>query len=349
MVILSHRLRSKPQMVLEALASALNQTEPDIEIRLAFMEENRPTKLNDAVTGTCGEWVSILCDDDLYAPRFVEKGMHVAAACPDVGVIYTDRRVFRDSEPPDAGYHFRMHGTELSGPQPYRMHITPGSFVFGMSLPMTMLIRRDWWDKLHGHDPLMPHSDTELWYRLSNAGARFAYIPEPLFYYREHVGQMCRQVNTMPDALRVFHRKHFPAFGIAFLPSRGYEVPGRAIPIGDRLAYESAYLTPLTTAGYMALEMHDLRKSARALVELKQREAQQAVQAVIMLVLLEEGLDPEDGWKLNTDYRAVREMPDPPADLSIPATLVHDHPTGNLTLVGDQISGEGIAPELAIS
>lgn len=79
-----------------------------------------------------------------------------------------------------------------------------------------------------------------------------------------------------------------------------------------------------------------------ALVQLKQREAEQAVNATINLVLLEEGLSPEDGWKLNTDYRAVREIPDAPADLSIPATVAHVHPTGALKLVGEQISGAGI-------
>lgn len=347
--VVSHRLRSDPQMVVNAVLSATNQTDPDVEVRVVFQEENRPTKLNDLVKGSSGHWITVLCDDDLLHPKFVEMGMAVAEEAPDINVIYTDRKVFRSHEKPDDGYHFRMHGPKFCGPDAYRIQHTPGSFVFGQSLPMTIMVRRDLWDRMGGHDSGMPHSDTELWYRMANAGAHFAYLPYPLFYYREHYGQMCRIVNTMPDALRVFHRKHFLAFGIAFHPMRGYELPGTAIPVHRRLAYKSAYLPSLTTSGYMALERKKMRDSARAMIILKQREAETAVNAAISLVLQEEGLSAEDGWKVNTNYELVREVPDPPADLAIAATDAIVGVDGNLKIVGDRIEGEHLGEYVPVA
>lgn len=341
-VVLSHRFREQPGMVGEAIASVLNQTESDVELRVAYMRENRPTKLNDAVLGTCGQWVAVLCDDDLLHPQFVEMGMRIARDAPDVNVIYSDRKVFRSHEKPEDGFHFRMHGKALSGPGAYRIDITPGSFIFGMSLPMTCLIRRDLWDKLKGHDPKMPHSDTELWYRMAAVGAHFAYLPYPLFYYREHDGQMCRITNTMPHALRVFHRKHFKAFGIAFHPAQGFEIPGTSIPLERRLAYESAYLPSLTTAGYMALETKKIRTSAEAMIKLTQQQAEMKVNTSIRLVMEEEGVSAEDGWKLGPDYTLVREVPDPPADLTVAATDAITGVSGHLSLVGDEIRGASL-------
>lgn len=342
-VVLSHRLRSHPAMVRAALDSAVNQSYGDVEVRLTYHPENWPTKLNDAVAKTRGEWVIILCDDDLLHPDYVKTCLEAGAEYTDC--VYTDRRVFRDWENPEDGFHFRMHGKELSGPDAYRIALSPGSFLFGQSLPMTCMIKRDLWDELKGHDPEMPHSDTEMWYRMTMAGARFVYVPQALFYYREHHGQMCRIVNTMPMALRQFHRKHFLAFGVTFGPDRGYEVPGEMLPIERRLGYQAAYHTPLTTTGYMATERRTLPQTAKIAIQLKQREASQAVDMLIDLALHEVGLDAKEGWKLDGNYEAVREVPNAPDDLTLPATVATvavDQPPGLLALVPNDETGMAV-------
>lgn len=324
-------------MVRAALDSVSNQTFEDLEIRLAYHPENWPTKLNDAVARTRGEWVGILCDDDLLHPEYVATCMGVSR---DADVIYTDRRVFR-TEAPEEGFHFRMHGPELSGPDAYKIRMEPGAFLFGQSYPMTCLIRRSIWDALGGHDPMMPHSDTELWYRLADWGARFVYVPRPLFYYREHTDQMCRKIDTMPWALRQFHRKHFPAFGVAFHPAKGYEIPGTLIPIERRLGYRAAYLTSLTTTGYMATDKRTIPETAKIAIRQTQKNAEDRVNGVITLALVELGLRPQDGWKIDGDYNAVREVPDAPADLTVPIAVTETvaPPSGDFTAVPDAETG----------
>ena len=328
-------------MVGEAIASVLNQTEQDVEIRVEFCAENWPTKLNDAMASLRGEWVMILCDDDLLHPTYIEECLKSAALAD---VIYTDRKVFRHEAPED-GFHFHMHGMDLLGPDPYQILIQPGAFLFGQSYPLTCLIRKTWWDEMGGHDPHMPHSDTELWYRLALAHARFVYVPQALFYYREHAEQMCRQIATMQYALAQFHRKHFLAFGVTFYPSRGYEVPGALIPLERRLGYQAAYLPSLTSTGYMATEKRTIPKSAQIAVQLQQKDAETKVNTLITLVLVELGLDPAEGWKMDGDYNAVREVPNAPVDLSIPAgqaivaVETPPPPAGPLSLVPDTETG----------
>lgn len=206
-VILSHR----PAMLRQALDSVLAQTEPGVQIVVQYCSEAWPTKLNEAVNATTGTYVVILCDDDLLHPAYLERCLLVAEQGADI--TYTDRRVFR-SEPPERGFHFRMHGDQFRGPEFYWMEMDPEGFRFGSSLPMTCMIRRTWWDRMGGHDTLMPHSDTEFWYRSVVNGAKCGYLPEPLFWYREHADQITRKNDQMMEFLHAFHRKHFLAFGV---------------------------------------------------------------------------------------------------------------------------------------
>jgi len=304
-------------MVAAAIHSAVHQSFDDIEVRVEYAEANWPTKLNDAVATTRGEWLVILCDDDLLHLDYL------AACVPhfaEAEMVYTDRKVFRDGRPED-GLHFRMHGAALSGPEAYAIGFPPDQWIFGSSLPMTCCIKRTLWDALQGHDPQMPHSDTEFWYRATIAGARFVYVPQALFYYRQHADQWSRWNDTMQPALQSFHRKHFPAFGVAWEPrTASVEAQGRVLDVGERLAYATVHFTPLTTIGYMASETKDLPMTAKLAVQFKQREAEASINAIIQIALLESGLDPADGWKIDPNYNAVREIPEIAAgqDLSKP-------------------------------
>ena len=299
-------------MVMEAVNSVLQQTEPDIEVRVEFCERAWPEKLNDAVATLRAEWVLVLCDDDLLHPQFLEATLPLTT---HADVVVTDRKVFTPAagEQPGEGFHFRLFGEQYSGPHSYYIQIPPDSWLFGSSLPMTMLVRKTWWDKLKGHDGSVPHSDTEFWYRLVAGGARIAYVPHPLFQYRRHGAGHSQLEATGHRANVAFHRKHFANFGVVYPAMRTHALPnGTILPLGDRLAYATTHFTSLTSTGHMAIESRPLSDMAKVAIQLKQREATASINAVITMALSDAGLHPEDGWRVDPHYNAVRDVIEPP-------------------------------------
>lgn len=199
-------------MMIEAWNSVMAQTEQDIQVMVQYCKTAWPEKLNDAVNATRGDHIVILCDDDLLAPTYIEKCLRLMNQGADIA--YTDRYLFEDGQPPTEGIHLHQHGDKVPGLDPVWTQLELAGFTFGATLPMTCMIRRTLWDRLDGHDPKMPHSDTEFWYRAVLANARTAYFPEPLFWYRQHAGQESKVHPQMLDAMRCFHRKHFWNTGV---------------------------------------------------------------------------------------------------------------------------------------
>lgn len=240
-VILSHRRH----LMVEAWQSAVAQTAPDVQILVQYAERAWPEKLNEAVNASRGEFIVILCDDDLLDPTYVSRCLALAREGADI--VYTDRRVWQDGTEPASGVHFRQHGEAFSGPDCYWIQHDLDGFRLGSSLPMTCLIRRSLWDRLDGHDPQMPHSDTEFWYRAVLAGAKCGYIPEPLFWYREHAAQSSRVNDQMLAFLYAFHRKHFATTGVRMDTAEvvgPHRVQATVLDAAERAALLSTGWTP---------------------------------------------------------------------------------------------------------
>ncbi len=197
-------------MVFDAIRSALAQTTPNIQVLVQYCPLNWTTKLNEAVNASAGEFLVILCDDDLLAPTFVEKCLRFAE---NQDIVYTDRHVFRSGMTPTEGPIARYH-SNMAPNGAYWTKLDYGDFAFGSPLPMTCLIRRSLWDKLKGYDEPLAHADTEFWFRAIRAKARLAYVAQPLFWYREHPAQLSALENSNPRAFREFHRKHRKVFGL---------------------------------------------------------------------------------------------------------------------------------------
>jgi hypothetical protein len=218
-IVLSHRWRSHPEMVQACLDSVRAQTLREMQVCVQFAEHNWPTKLNEMVEASVGDYFVILCDDDQLAPAFLTTCLR-GAACTDADIVYTDRYVFTNEQHPTEGFHFKIHGEEFQGQDGFMMRMNPELQHFGSSLPMTFLCKRSWWNRMGGFDPEMPHAETEFWYR-SVAGlnpeqraARTLYVPKPLFYYRDHDAMYSRERDQSTDFLRAFHRKHFARTGV---------------------------------------------------------------------------------------------------------------------------------------
>lgn len=217
-VILSHRSHFLPA----CLQSVFNQTEQDFQIIVQHCKKNWSTKLNEAASIAHGEFIIPLCDDDLIAPTYIEECLK-RAHCADV--IYTDRLCWQEGEDPALGEGVRVHQlgehfTEANaGPKGYfTTQFPPDIFSFGSTLPMTCMIRRAFWQRMGGYDPEMPHADTEFYLRAAIAEdpqCRFVYIPQPLFWYHLHETQYSKTYkNSLDDAMRMYHTKHFERFGV---------------------------------------------------------------------------------------------------------------------------------------
>lgn len=304
--VLSHR----PAFARQALDSAWAQT-VRCQVLLQDAEPNWNTKVNEIMATAKGEFVIPLCDDDLLDPQYVERCLSVAE---HADVVYTDRRYFQIDEDPSTAPFFRIHGDDFPPGKAYAVTMELKNFIFGSSLPMTVMWRKSFWDTLGGYDPRMPHADTECWFRAVERGARMVYVAEPLFWYRQHAGQLSKLHDSMTPALRVFHRKHFQLFGVQFEDARPVgptHMQVDVLPPQDRLAYAAAHFTSLTTHGYMAQERRELRPSAKRAIKTTIKDSEVAVNASIAEVFAEEGLVASDGWRVDTaTFDAVREVAD---------------------------------------
>ena len=177
----------------EALESLSRQTRRADEIIVAIGQTPLHERLNDAIDASDCDAFIVLCDDDLLEPTYIEK---TVARMVETGadVVYTDLRHFgtRDAvwiaPPPDP--------TPDPDPNP---------------LPVTSLCRKSVWAEIGGYT-LGPYFDWDFWWSAIDAGATLAKVAEPLFLYRNHLGQASltleqESINECEAIIRQRHQK----------------------------------------------------------------------------------------------------------------------------------------------
>jgi glycosyltransferase involved in cell wall biosynthesis len=177
----------------EALESLSRQTRHADEIIVAIGQTPLHERLNDAIDASDCDAFIVLCDDDLLEPTYIEK---TVARMVETGadVVYTDLRHFgtRDAvwiaPPPDP--------TPDPDPNP---------------LPVTSLCRKSVWAEIGGYT-LGPYFDWDFWWSAIDAGATLAKVAEPLFLYRNHLGQASitqtqESINECEAIIRQRHQK----------------------------------------------------------------------------------------------------------------------------------------------
>jgi glycosyltransferase involved in cell wall biosynthesis len=144
---------------------------------------------NAGVLVAKGEYILPLDADNRLRPGYIEYGIRILDANPQVGVVYGD--------------------AEYIGERKGRWHL--GSFDRDRLLQCNQIdacamYRRSLWEQNNGYDATMPvqgFEDWDFWLGALENGWRFVYVPEVLFDYRvakESMltrGQRCgRQVET---------------------------------------------------------------------------------------------------------------------------------------------------------
>ncbi len=156
-------------MLAECRTSVHAQTYPHVEHLITLSRGSTATAVNRLAIGAAGDWLLVLGDDDLLAPRCVAE--HVAAL--------------------DGAAHWKQGGPavvyarpDVPGRDPDPYHDDPPR------IPATALVNRELWYNLGGYDETRERrEDRDLWQRAMLAGARFVLCPVlGLWTYRLHPG-----------------------------------------------------------------------------------------------------------------------------------------------------------------
>lgn len=195
------------EWISEAIASALAQTSPPLEIiiiddgstdstadvagrfpapvRLLRKPNGGPAAArNFGIAAAAGEWIALLDADDRWAPTKLEK--QLALAEPDVVLIHTGL----ENEEDEPGLPDRLGFEDL-----WQANRIANSSV---------LVRRDTVIALGGFDEdprLKSVEDYHFWLRLAFSGGRIAFCREPLTFYRRGAGLSSNTVKFFEASL----------------------------------------------------------------------------------------------------------------------------------------------------
>ncbi|MGQ9661502.1 MAG: glycosyltransferase family 2 protein [Kiritimatiellia bacterium] len=154
---------------------------------------------NTGVRHAQGLYILPLDADNRIRPAYLNLGIQILDACPDVGVVYGDRDFFGAVEGKNTVGEFDL--AKLLLEQNY--------------IDACALYRKHVWEQCGGYDPNMPIQgleDWDFWLSVVEKGWKFHYIPEVLFDYRKRSDSMV-QKNFTPENLRrvrqYVYLKHF--------------------------------------------------------------------------------------------------------------------------------------------
>ncbi len=157
----------------DGVTPALCDAQADERVQIIHLPQNlgRALVRNHGIALATTEAILNLDADDTLHPQFFEKTVPLLLAEPDVGVVYTDYRIFGV-----------RHGTRTA--EPFDLtRLYHEQFIGGASL-----FRKSAWAKTHGYhgDFSIGNEDYDFWLSIVEAGYRGVYVAESLYNYRMH-------------------------------------------------------------------------------------------------------------------------------------------------------------------
>lgn len=213
--------RGRPELLANAVRSALRQTWPRMEvvvvvdgpdavtaaqvagftdprIRVRFLDEERGAcdARNAGVRAAQGEWIALLDDDDEWLPDKIEQQMRAIRAMPDWFPVVSTRVLARSPKQ-----------TRVLPPRAYRCPQAIGDFLFcrsglrdagGLMQTSTLLAPRDLFLAMPFQSGLPMHQDWDWLIRVgAREGVGFAMVQKPLTVWRVEDGRTT--VGRKPD------------------------------------------------------------------------------------------------------------------------------------------------------
>jgi GT2 family glycosyltransferase len=181
----------------EALASALRQTRPALEVivcddgstdeleqalepfrkRIVYLRQEHAgvgAARNLGLRSASADFVAVLDSDDIWLPRYLEALGELAAARPDLDLLSSD--VYFDVGGEIVG---RFYAENEFAVLDQRKAILRGCFVGWPASRRTRLLALGGFD-----ESIVVSTDWEAWIRMILDGARAGLVPEPLMRYR---------------------------------------------------------------------------------------------------------------------------------------------------------------------
>lgn len=181
----------------DTVARARATGDPRVRVVACARNAGIPGNWNRAVRLARGRFVKFLLQDDLLAPRAVERLAAPALAHDDVDLVFAPRELLFDEPDSPSALAFRAAHTDVHRAFPRLLALNPpgalaSAWIAGRCLgnwvgePTAVLVRREALLRLGGFHPRMRQLvDMEAWARLAFHGA-VAFVDEPLASFRVH-------------------------------------------------------------------------------------------------------------------------------------------------------------------
>ncbi len=170
-----------PASVAEVDAVVAEQDDPRLRVVHHEVNKNLATSRNTGMSAARGELFAFLDDDDTWFPQYLSRHVRCHQQQPAAAVAYSGylRKWVDDALPAKA---------IAAVPPPPQLSEQMLRGVFTIHSGSIVTMKADVFRTIGGFDPAIPNfEDWDLWYRLS-LRYPFAYIPEPLIVYTQHLG-----------------------------------------------------------------------------------------------------------------------------------------------------------------
>lgn len=142
--------------------------------------------LNLGLEKAKGKYVALIASDDVWLPTRIGEQVHFLESHADVGLVFSDAYFIRGTERTEKRYSDykpeirRYFVDSVQNRDLYKVLL-----IDNIVAALTVLIRKDCYDKVGNYDVSLKCEDLDMCLRVSKE-YKIAYIDKPLAYYRIH-------------------------------------------------------------------------------------------------------------------------------------------------------------------